>query len=109
MQKGTLELLGHLSPGYGWLFVVQNGGGVAASCNELVKFERLSHPYQIQHRDYLFSVGVNQERDFIVSIYLRDAYFQISIHLGSQPCLWIALGGRVYQFKVLCFNLSTTP
>ena len=38
---------------------------------------------------------------------LKNAYFQISIHSDSQPYLLIALGCKVYQFKALCFGLST--
>ena len=43
------------------------------------------------------------------SLDLKDTYFQIPIHLDSQPSLRIALNGKVFQFKALCFGLFTTP
>ena len=41
------------------------------------------------------------------SIDLKDAYFQISIHPDSRPCIWFVLEGQVFQFRALCFSLST--
>ena len=41
------------------------------------------------------------------SINLKDAYFQVPVHLESRPYLWFVVQGTVYQFRVLCFGLST--
>ena len=41
------------------------------------------------------------------SIDLKEAYFQIPIHLDSWPYLRFCLEGRVYQFRALCFGLSS--
>ena len=38
---------------------------------------------------------------------LKDAYFQIPIHLDSRLYLRFCLGSCVYQFLALCFGLST--
>ena len=38
-------------------------------------------------------LGFIGEEDFMFSIDLKDAHFQISIHLGSQPYLCLALEG----------------
>ena len=43
----------------------------------------------------------------MVSIDLKDAYLQISIHPLSYMFLRFTAGGRAWQFKVLCFGLST--
>ena len=40
---------------------------------------------------------------------LQDAYFQIPVHRESLPYLHCCLKGHVYQFKALCFGLSTGP
>ena len=45
----------------------------------------------------------------MVSIDLKDAYLQIPIHPGSRKYLRFMAFGKVYQFKVLCFGLSTAP
>ena len=40
---------------------------------------------------------------------LKDAYFQIPVHQASRKLLRFLSGGAVYQFKALCFGLSTAP
>ena len=50
-----------------------------------------------------------REEDFLASIDLRDAYFQIPVHQSLRKLLRFLSGGTVYQFKALCFRLSTTP
>ena len=50
-----------------------------------------------------------QEGDFLVSINLKDAYFRIPVHQSSRKLLRFVSEGTVYQFKALCFILSTAP
>ena len=50
-----------------------------------------------------------REGDFLASIDLKDAYFQIPFYQSSRKLLRFLSEGTVYQFKVLCFGLSTTP
>ena len=38
------------------------------------------------------------------SINLKDAYFQVPVHLESRPYLWFVVQGTVYQFRVLCLS-----
>ena len=45
----------------------------------------------------------------MVSLDLRDAYLQIPMHPESRKFLRFMVGEKVYQFKVLCFGLSTAP
>ena len=45
----------------------------------------------------------------MVSIDLKDAYLQVLIHPLSRKFLRFTAGGRAWQFKVLCFGLSTEP
>ena len=47
--------------------------------------------------------------DWVVSLDLRDAYLQVPMHPDSCKFLRFMVGGKVYQFKVLCFGLSTAP
>ena len=49
------------------------------------------------------------KEDMIFSEDWKDAYLQIPVYLDSQYYLRIALNGRVFQFKALCFGLSTAP
>ena len=50
-----------------------------------------------------------REGDFLASINLKDAYFQIPVHQSSRKLLRFLSGGAAYQFKALCFGLSTAP
>ena len=45
----------------------------------------------------------------MVSIDLKDAYLQIPIHPASRRFLRFTAGGKSWQFRVLCFGLSTAP
>ena len=50
-----------------------------------------------------------REGDFLASVDLKDAYFQIPIHPSSRKLLRFTSEGTVYQFQALCFGLSTAP
>ena len=50
-----------------------------------------------------------REGDFLASIDLKDAYFQIPGHQVLRKLLRFLSGRVVYQFKALCFGLSTAP
>ena len=47
--------------------------------------------------------------DWMVSLGLKDAYLQVPMHPESRKFLRFVAFGKVYQFKVLCFGLSTAP
>ena len=50
-----------------------------------------------------------RRNDWMVSIDLKDAYLQISIHPASCKFLRFTAGGKTWQFRVLCFGLPTAP
>ena len=45
----------------------------------------------------------------MASIDLKEAYLQVPVHLDSRHFLRFVSKGHVFQFKALCFGLSTTP
>ena len=47
--------------------------------------------------------------DWMVSPDLKDAYLQVPMHPDSRKFLRFVALGKVYQFKLLCFGLSTVP
>ena len=47
--------------------------------------------------------------DWMVSLDMKDAYFHIPIHPQSRRYLRITFNGQVFQFKAMCFGLSTAP
>ena len=45
----------------------------------------------------------------MASIDLKEAYLQVPVHPASRHFLRFVFRDRVYQFKALCFGLSTAP
>ncbi|XP_066946935.1 uncharacterized protein [Macrobrachium rosenbergii] len=50
-----------------------------------------------------------RENDFMLTVDLMDAYFQVPVHTSSHWYLRFTLDRVVYQFKVPSFGLSTAP
>ena len=46
---------------------------------------------------------------WMVSLDLQDAYLQARVHLDSKRFLRFCVGSKVFQFKALCFGLSSVP
>ncbi|MCS5643736.1 MAG: reverse transcriptase domain-containing protein, partial [Dehalococcoidia bacterium] len=46
---------------------------------------------------------------WMTSVDLKDAYFQIPMHPKSRKFLRFVFEGEVFQFRALCFGLSTAP
>ena len=46
--------------------------------------------------------------DWLASFDLREAYFPVPVHPASRPFRFL-LRDTVYQFRALCFGLSTAP
>ena len=47
--------------------------------------------------------------DWMVSLDLQEAYLQVPVHPASRRYLRFCVGDAVYQFRVLCFGLSSAP
>ena len=50
-----------------------------------------------------------RQGDWMVSLDLKDAYFQIPIHPRSRHLLRFVWEGRSWQFRALCFGLTSAP
>ena len=50
-----------------------------------------------------------RQGDWMASIDLKEAYLQVPVHPASRHLLRFVFRDRVYQFKALCFGLSTAP
>ena len=60
--------------------------------------------------DTSISSSLGSSGDWMVSLDLREAYLQVPMHPDSRKFLrFMVGGGKVYQFRVLCFGLSTAP
>ena len=110
LAKGALEIARDPGPGfYSRLFLVEKATGgwrPAIDLSHLNDFVQLM-PFKMETvASVLLSV---REGDFLASLDLKDAYFQIPIHGSSRKLLRFMSEGTVYQFKALCFGLSTPP
>ena len=110
LAKGALEIALDPGPGfYSHLFLVEKASGgwrPVISLSHLNEFVQLT-PFKMETvASVLLSV---REGDFLASLDLKDAYFQIPIHPSSRKLLRFTSEGTVYQFHALCFRLSTAP
>ena len=110
LAKGALEIARDPGPGfYSRLFVVEKATGgwrPVIDLSHLNDFVQLTSFKMETVASVLLSV---REGDFLASLDLKDAYFQIPIHGSSRKLLRFMSEGTVYQFKALCFGLSTAP
>ena len=110
LAKGALEIARDPGPGfYSRLFLVEKASGgwrPVIDLSQLNEFVQLT-PFKMETvASVLLSV---REGDFLASLDLKDAYFQIPVHRSSRKLLRFTSEGMVYQFQALCFGLSTAP
>ena len=72
----------------------------------LNRFVRLSHFRMETAQSVLQSL---RSGDWLISLDLQDAYLQAPGHPQSRRCLRFCIGSQVYQFRFLCFGLSSAP
>ena len=110
LAKGALEITRDPGPGfYSRLFLVEKASGgwrPVIDLSHLNGFIQLTRFKMETVASVLLSV---REGDFLASLDLKDAYFQIPIHPSSRKLLRFTLEGTIYQFRALCFGLSTAP
>ena len=110
ISLGVLGVIAPSSPGfYSCLFVVQKASGSwrpVIDLSSLNGFVQLT-PFRMEsNQSVLRSI---RSFDWMISIDFKDAYLQVLIHPDSRKFLRFVVDGRVYQFKALCFGLSTAP
>ena len=110
LEKGAIELASLPSLGfYSRLFVVMKASGSWRPVIDLslLNLRILKTSFKMETlQSVLLSV---RPGDWMVSLDLKDAYLQVPMHPESRKFLRFVAFGKVYQFKVLCFGLSTAP
>ena len=98
------------SPGfYSRLFLVQKASGSwrpIIDLSTLNDYVTSSHFHMETPQSVLRSI---RPGGWMVSLDLQDAYLQVPVHHDSRRYLRFVVGGRTYQFRVLCFGLTTAP
>ena len=71
--------------------------------------EHLHRIPAISHGDSSVLPSLHSPGDCMISLDLQDAYLQVPVHPESRRYLRFTMGGVSYQFRVLCFGLTTAP
>ena len=110
IAKAVLEIVSDPDPGfYSRLFLVEKSSGGWRPVIDLSPLNEFIHqtPFRMETpSSVLLAVRKN---DFLASIDLKDAYFQIPVYPSSRKLLRFVSNDTVYQFRALCFGLSTAP
>ena len=85
---------------------------VTGGWRPVIDLSRLNHSVCVSHFHMEIQQLVLQSLcpgDWMVSLDLRDAYLQVPVHPESRYYLRFCVGEEVFQFRSLCFGLSTAP
>ena len=109
LRKGAVEPAPQ-SPGFhSRLFLVKKASG---SWRPIIDLSTLNH-YVTSSRFHMETPRsvLNSIRpgDWMISLDLQDAYLQVPVHHDSRRFLRFVLDGKPFQFRVLCFGLTTAP
>ena len=109
LRKGAVEPAPQ-SPGfYSRLFLVQKASGSWHPIIDLLTLNDYitsSHFHMETPRSVLSSI---RPGDWMISLDLQDAYLQVPVHHDSRRYLHFVVARKSYQFRVLCFGLTTAP
>ena len=110
MAKGVLEIIPDPGPGfYSRPFLVEKASGGWRPIIDLSPLNEFIQQTQFRMETPSSVLLAVRKNDFLASIDLKDAYFQVPVHPASRKLLRFVSNGKVYQFKALCFGLSTAP
>ena len=109
LRKQAIEQAPQTPGFYSRLFVVQKDSGAwrpiidLSTLNTYIASQRF---HMETPQSVLRSI---RQGDWMISLDLQDAYLQVPIHPESRRYLRFTMRGVSYQFRVLCFGLTTAP
>jgi ribonuclease HI len=110
LQKHAIEEVNPTTPGfYSTFFLVPKKDG---GQRPVLNLKGLNHFVKVKtFKMVTLQVVLShlQKGDWMASLDLKDAYFHVPVQPGFRPFLRFEFLGKVYQFKVLPFGLSTAP
>ena len=90
-------------------FPRQEGFGVLAPHHRLVDPERQITSSRFHMETPPSVLNSIRPGDWMISLDLQDAYLQVPVHHDSRRFLRFVVDGKPFQFRVLCFGLTTAP
>ena len=91
------------------LFVVQKVSGAWRPIVDLSTLDTSIASQRFQMETPRSVLGSIRPGDWMISLDLQDACLQVPVHPESRRYLRFTMGGVSYQFRVLCFGLTTAP
>ena len=108
--KGAVEPAPLPSPGYySLMFVVPKASGGWRPIIDLSHLNKFIKKTKFKMDTVKSTLEAIRQGDWMFSVDLKDAYLQIPIHPESRHLLRFCFNDQVYQFKALCFGLTTAP
>ena len=103
LLKGAVEIIQQPGPGfYSCLFLVEKVKGGWRPVIDLSSLNNFVAITKFRIETVTSVLGLVCRGDWMFSLDLQEAYFQIMVQQKSLPCLRFCLKGCVYQFKALC-------
>ena len=110
VEKGAVEPAPLPSPGYySLMFVVKKASGGWRPIIDLSHLNKFVKKTKFKMETVKSTLESIREGDWMFSLDLKDAYLQIPIHEDSRHLLRFCWNQKVWQFKALCFGLTTAP
>ena len=109
LHKRAIEQAPQTPGFYSRLFVVQKDSGAwrpIIDLSTLNTYITSQHFHMETPQSVLRSI---RRGDWMISLDLQDAYLQVPVHPESRWYLRFTMRGVPYQFRVLCFGLTTAP
>ena len=110
LRKEAIEIVCPGEPAfYNRLFLVPKPSGKWRPVLDVSRLNKFVHNTKFSMETAQTVQDSVREGDWLISLDMMDAYFHIPIHPQSRKFLRFVFNGKVFQFKALCFGLSTAP
>ena len=109
-DKDALEIVDDPSPSFYYhFFLVEKASRVWRPAIDFSSLDEFVQQIPFRMETFFSILKSIRMGNSMVSLDLKDTYFQESIHRVSQKYLWFVSQGTLYPFKVLCFSLLMAP
>ena len=110
LEKAAIERVQEINPGfYNRLFLVLKASGTWRPVLDVSRLNTFVTKTKFSMETTQSVLDSIQQGDWMVTMDMKDAYFHVPIHEDSRKYLRFSFNGEVFQFRALCFGLSTAP
>ena len=109
LNKNAVELAPSTAGFFSRLFVVPKASGGFRPVLDLSVLNTYVSTTKFRMETIATVLTAVRRNDWMVTLDLKDAYFQVPVHPYSRRFLGFSWDDQTLQFRVLCFCLSTAP